>query len=111
MIHVLESDDYRKTREALMADPIIRVMAQELPADWRLRFTYGGTADRPNYNFMAAALETYKERGGTINTHIGGPAEAIIALRKQPPPPEAAGYDRCGGCSNRYCDDCGWGID
>lgn len=79
----IEAEKYRETRAALAEDPIIQALATELPPDWRLQFTHGGTDDQPNYNFMCRALDEYKRRGGTIKTHIGGPAEAVIAVRKK----------------------------
>lgn len=78
---VLESDDYRKTREALKADPIIRDMAggvRDHPLD-ELQHEDGN----PRWEFMSAALEEYKSRGGKIATHIGGPAEAILMILKE----------------------------
>lgn len=82
----IEADHYRETRAALARDPIIRQMARELPDDWRLRF-HGPNDRTMSYHFMTQALDEYKRRGGTISTHIGGPAEAIFQVRKE------MGYD------------------
>lgn len=67
----IQAAHYGETVEALKADPIIIQMAIEieplnLPAE-ELR----------SWNFIQRALDIYKERGGQIGTHIGGPAEAI----------------------------------
>lgn len=82
---VLESDDYRKTREALKADPIIQAMAAEIQQKFNLNaamaaFTHGEPNFQPNFNFMSRCLDEYKARGGTIGSHIGGPAQAIVMI-------------------------------
>lgn len=68
---VIEADHYRETRKTLMADPIIGAMAMGLP---------GGLEEAETSGFMQAALSQYHKRGGQVQTHIGGPAEAIKAL-------------------------------
>ena len=80
-MHVIESEDYRRTRLALMADPIIQWMEQDISRlpDHEIMQEDDET---PTYNFMIGALEQYKRLGGEIRTHIGGPAEAVIMLRK-----------------------------
>jgi hypothetical protein len=74
----IEDEHYGETRRALMADPIIRDMAEGVRhmATWDLAHADGA----PRFEFMNGALREYKRRGGTIPTHIGGPAEAILAL-------------------------------
>lgn len=83
MTHVIESDDYREEVAQLKEDPIIIQMADELPPDWRLQFTHGGTDDSPNWFFMTRASDEYHRRGGTQGRSIGGPAKAIIAVRRE----------------------------
>lgn len=68
----IEAEHYEETRRALMADPIIIDMAVVVPKEW----------DCGSWSFMQNALALYKKRGGTIPTHIGGPAEAIERLVK-----------------------------
>jgi hypothetical protein len=77
----IEAEHYGQTRRALQADPIIGAMAAELrgmPAG-QLVHEESGT---PRHEFMMGALREYQRRGGQIGTHIGGPAEAILALLK-----------------------------
>lgn len=61
---------YAETIKKLKADPIIQEMAASIPADF----------DLTSWNFMTRSLDVYKERGGVVETHIGGPAEAIAEL-------------------------------
>lgn len=68
------SDDYRRTEEALYRDPIIRGMAQD-PVLATL-----SPRELEGHEFMVAALREYQAQGGTIGTHIGGPAAAIRRL-------------------------------
>ena len=72
MTTVIESEQYEETRLALMNDPIIRQMAAELPPDFH--------EDMHAWWFIHGALDEYNRRGGTIPTHIGGPAEAMRRL-------------------------------
>lgn len=80
---VIEGDDYRKTREALKADPIIQDMAggvkKEITSIDDLAWPESGT---PRHEFTMAALREYQARGGKIGSHIGGPAEAILMILK-----------------------------
>lgn len=76
----LTADHYRNTVQALKADPIIGQMAAELnlAAD-----PLAGATDengQPTFNFMQAANREYARRGGRIEAHIGGVAEAITGL-------------------------------
>lgn len=64
---------YGETIAALKADPIIIEMAATITkAD-----VAGGIHGT---GFMQAALAEYNRRGGRVNTHIGGPAEAIAEI-------------------------------
>lgn len=64
---------YAETVAALEADPIIIEMAATITkAD-----VAGGIHGT---GFMQAALGEYNRRGGKIQTHIGGPAEAIAEI-------------------------------
>lgn len=74
----IEADHYRTTRKELAADPLIRDMAAGLegvPLD-QLQHAPG----EPRGPFMMGALEEYRKRGGTIGSHIGGPAQAILGV-------------------------------
>jgi hypothetical protein len=64
------SSKYKEIESALAADPIIRQMAQEIPAG----------IDMTSMAFMSAAGKEYRRRGGKISGHIGGPAAAIASL-------------------------------
>lgn len=90
---MIESNEYGETRKALKEDPIIQNMAAEIQRCMNLNaalaaFTHNGTqrgtneGDGPTFNFMTRALDEYAKRGGNVGTHIGGPAEAILAILK-----------------------------
>lgn len=80
----IEAEHYQATRDALKADPIIGRLVAELRIPMRagaLKFSdiehgEGG----PRHDFMMASLREYQDRGGQVGGHIGGPAEAILAL-------------------------------
>lgn len=72
---------YDLTVSKLVEDPIILAMARELPREIVDEFRKL-TRDELPWDFMCRALDTYKARGGTIPTHIGGPAEAVHVLIK-----------------------------
>jgi hypothetical protein len=86
-----ESAKYAESIEALKADPIIKEMAQAIIIDPELAplpidvvlFRFAASEGTPRWAFMNHALEEYHNRGGTIPTHIGGPARAILALVKE----------------------------
>jgi hypothetical protein len=83
----IEAAHYQETRDALAKDPIIQAMATELSnLDLVAEATH--ESGNPRYEFMLGALREYKRRGGTIQTHIGGPAEAILAIVKAGSPTE-----------------------
>ena len=67
---VIESRDYADTVTELRKDPIIMKMAATLPRN----------VDTSEWSFVSLASRHYHEQGGTIQTHIGGPAEAIRQL-------------------------------
>lgn len=64
---IIVADHYRTTVKALAESEIIIAMAHSLPDDF----------DLESHEFMMNARRTYKERGGKVDSHIGGPAEAI----------------------------------
>lgn len=82
---MIKAAHYTETVEALKSDPVIIAMASELPADWKLLCTKGNPDGslEPTYSFMTGTLNEYVKRSGkgVRETHIGGPAEAIIAVR------------------------------
>lgn len=79
----IEAAHYGETRRALMADPIIVAMAEELEGlPWHKDLCHEDRTT-PRFEFMMGALDEYKRRGGTIGSHIGGPAEAILALLRE----------------------------
>ncbi len=86
----IEASHYGETRRALMADPHIRDMAEGLRGVGLNQLAHPGGGAR--FEFMSAALKEYQRRGGTVPTHIGGPAEAILALL-QGPAPGRYGYE------------------
>jgi hypothetical protein len=77
-IMAIEASHYGETRKALAADPIIRAMADGVRHMTRPELAHeDGT---PLYEFMSRASDEYHNRGGKIQTHIGGPAEAILIV-------------------------------
>lgn len=82
-IVVIEASHYQRVRDALAKDPVIVKMAEEVGT---INDPEGMTHDggHPRYSFMLWSLREYRARGGTIESHIGGPAEAILALLKVP---------------------------
>jgi hypothetical protein len=74
-ITVLESEDYGRARNALAADPIVRDLARGIRLDDIRRLFHDDLS--PRGDFMVAAMREYAERGGTVQAHIGGVAEAI----------------------------------
>lgn len=61
------ADYYRIAVQNLVNDPILGAMAREIPDGF----------DLETHEFMMGALREYRTRGGEVETHIGGPAEAI----------------------------------
>lgn len=82
MSGVIEANHYRETRVALAADPIIVGMYDELPAPLRLALADGSLPESERWPLMRRALTHYTECGGTIETHIGGPLEAIELIAR-----------------------------
>ena len=79
---LIRSTDYGETEKQLMQDPIIIAMKKEL--DGYSKFSkYLHESGQPTFIFMTRALNEYHDWGGTIPTHIGGPARAILNLRAQ----------------------------
>ena len=84
---VIRAAHYDETVKALMADPIIRDMVGGLVNDQSIEaktavHNLRTTGWAPG--FMQVALREYTARGGKVETHIGGPAEAItLILREQ----------------------------
>lgn len=74
----IEAAHYGETRKALAADPIIKDMAEGVRHITLDELVHPGGGAR--HEFMMAALREYQGRGGEIGTHIGGPAEAILAI-------------------------------
>lgn len=77
----IEAGHYDETRAALKADPIIRDMVEGLRGVALDELCHPGGGAR--FEFMAAALKEYQGRGGTVPVHIGGPAEALLALLRE----------------------------
>ena len=68
---------YDAVERALEADPVIQRMYRELEnAGYDL-------PDLDGWDFIQAALQEYRRRGGTVQTHIGGPAAAIRHLARR----------------------------
>lgn len=81
---VIESDRYRRTREALKQDPIVQAMAREMRDAWDASSEefVDGTGS-PRMWLMSSSNREYAERGGTLSGHIGAVAEAVVALLRE----------------------------
>lgn len=72
------SDEYRAEDEALRNDPIIKAMALGLANVKRADIAHeDGT---PRFEFMLAARDEYRSRGGQNQMSMGGAARALLAL-------------------------------
>lgn len=79
------SDRYRQAEKALSEDPIIVDLAKEIrealeASHVELSNFVHSDGDTPRWEFMQNAAREYRTRGGTIESHIGGPARAILAV-------------------------------
>ncbi|WP_149264270.1 hypothetical protein [Actinomadura sp. K4S16] len=77
----IRSADYDETVAKLILDQIIQDMAKGLAKEPLSELEHEGGGAR--HEFMMAALDEYKKRGGQIQTHIGGPAEALLKILHQ----------------------------
>lgn len=68
---MLKAAHYETTVEKLVADPVMIALANEAPS--------GAVINRGGA--MLALLRAYNAAGGTVETHIGGPLEAVEILR------------------------------
>lgn len=76
---VLLSDEYRQEAEALRNDPILIGMAKGLTGVTREDIAHeDGT---PRFEFMLAARDEYRSRGGKHQMSMGGAANALLALK------------------------------
>jgi hypothetical protein len=66
---MIRAAHYDETIDELVKDPIIQAMAVSL--------TLQDVQGIHGTGFMQAALYEYGKRGGTVQSHIGGPAEAL----------------------------------
>ena len=72
-ITILESGDYQREVEMLKEDPIVRQMALEIKGDVEPK-------ECDTSNFMSAANNEYRNRGGHLNQTLGGVPRAIKSL-------------------------------
>jgi hypothetical protein len=81
----IEASHYGETRRALMADPHIRQMAEEIQATGGVNDEVCHKDGSARYWFMMACVDTYRLRAGeaTLDFHLGGPAEAVLALLQE----------------------------
>lgn len=78
---VIRSKDYDKAELRLMKDPIVYAMSRGLagvPRDQMV--SEDGT---PRWEFMTAANDEYRKRGGTDGFAIGTVARALLRLLDQ----------------------------
>lgn len=75
----MRASHYNAVVATLMADDIIIALARDITDVALVTYPDG----IPTYEFMIAASNEYNRRGGLALTHMGGPAEAIVALRRR----------------------------
>ena len=68
----MRAKHYTEKVVELIEDNIIQDMTDECPNGLNFK----------DFGFITGALAEYKKRGGNVETHIGGPAEAIEILKK-----------------------------
>lgn len=78
---MMEAAHYAEARRKLAADPIIRQMYDDLPDELRRAVAYREVEDRSS--LMTMALREYNDRGGEVDTHIGGPLEALEIVARE----------------------------
>lgn len=71
--NVIEADSYRQEERNLKSDPIVIQMAIEIKGDVQ-------PVECDTHNFMGAANNEYRIRGGKANRTLGGVARAIKSL-------------------------------
>jgi len=76
----IEAAHYEETRQRLLGDAVVVRMAAEIRSMDRTMVVHDDGS--PRWDFMRAANQTYRERGGdqTQPLHIGAVAEAIVIL-------------------------------
>lgn len=84
-MNVIEARNYGRTRKALMRDPVIRTMAEQLRTSGRPHSEFAHEDGTPRHEFMGRAIDGYQalcqqNNRERIGSHLGGPAEAILAL-------------------------------
>jgi hypothetical protein len=82
MIMAIEARHYEDARRALMTDPIVRAMADDLRGTSSIDELTHDNGD-PTFAFMQAANREYTKRGGGDRGHIGAVAEALIRIIKE----------------------------
>ncbi|WP_345486097.1 hypothetical protein, partial [Planotetraspora phitsanulokensis] len=73
---------YAAKVDELAADPIVQGMLADLEGVPDYDLMHVGTRT-PLFAFMTRANHVYRERGGQIDAHIGGVAEALLKLRAE----------------------------
>lgn len=76
----IEAEHYEETRLRLIQDPIVRDMAKTLPGPGSSMDHILHEDGTPRFQFMQAANNEYRSRGGKDGGHIGAIAEALIRI-------------------------------
>lgn len=71
------SDKYRIERQALLKDPVIKVMAGELAQLAQYDPAAFAAIDMEGWDFVNGSSQEYERRGGSSARSIGGPAGAL----------------------------------
>jgi len=74
---------YGETEQRLAHDPIVQAMAQDLGNVNPAALVHDGEDETPRFEFMLAANDEYRKRGGTDGGHIGAVASAILIVLKE----------------------------
>lgn len=83
VMSTIRSSRYDENEAKLREDKFIQEMVDELVMDDVPLEKISHPDGHPNHQFMMNALDEYHRRGGTQTEHIGGPANAILALYKE----------------------------
>lgn len=78
---LIPDPSHGEVEEALAADPIIQDMAKGLYGHPYNELAHEGGA--PRHEFMGAANDEYRKRGGLIEGHMGAVGRALLLVLKQ----------------------------
>lgn len=66
--------------EALKLDPIIVAMYDEVFDHDKKILAEGGFSESQEFVLALVSAQEYEDRGGTLESHLGGPFDAVVSL-------------------------------